>query len=128
MRESLLSGNWDNKDKGIQPFLKCAKELTLNKSENIILKGTGIVISKSLQETAMKLAHVGHQGIEKTKSLLLEKGWCPSIDATVRKIVEKCVPCQALRRSKIIARTYGNYAHYRHTMVKFSHRLLRTNS
>ena len=70
VRESLLSGNWDNKDKDIQPFLKCANELTLNKSQNIILKGTRIVIPKSLQETATKLAYVGHQGIEKTKSLL----------------------------------------------------------
>ena len=96
MRESLLSGNWDNKDKDIQPFLKCAHELTLNKSQNIILKGTRIVIPKSLQETATKLAHVGHQGIENTKSLLREKVWYPNIDATVREIVEKCVPCQAV--------------------------------
>ena len=96
MRESLLSGNWDNKDKDIQLFLKCADELTANKSQNIILKGTRIVIPKSLQETAKKLAHVGHQGIEKTKSLAREKVWYPSIDATVRKIVEKCIPCKAV--------------------------------
>ena len=46
---------------------------SLNKLKNIILKGARIVIPKSLQETAMKLAHVGHKGIEKTKSLLGEK-------------------------------------------------------
>ena len=95
VRESLLSGNWDNKDKDIQPFLERADELTLNKPQNIILKGTRIVIPK-LQETATKLAHVGHQGIEKTKSLLREKVWYPNIDATVREIVEKCVLCQTV--------------------------------
>ena len=42
------------------------------------------------------LALVGHQGIEKTKSLLREKVWYPNIDATVREIVGKCVPCQAV--------------------------------
>ena len=94
--ESLLSVKWDNKGKDIQPFLKCADELTVNKSQNIVLKGTRIVIPKSLQETATKLAHVGHQGIKKTKCLLREKIWYPNIDAKVQEIVEKCVPCQAV--------------------------------
>ena len=96
VRESLISGKWDNKDKDIQPFIKCANELTINKSQNIILKGARIVIPKALQDTATKLAHVGHQGIEKTKSLLREKIWYPNIDAKVQEIVEKCVPCQAV--------------------------------
>ena len=96
VRESLISGTWDNKDKDIQPFIKCANELTINKSQNIILKGTRIVIPKALQDTATKLAHVGHQGIEKTKSLLREKIWYPNIHAKVQEIVEKCVPCQAV--------------------------------
>ena len=96
VRESVISGKWDNKDKDIQPFIKCANELTINKSQNIILKGTRIVIPKALQDTATKLAHVGHQGIEKTKSLLREKIWYPNIDAKVQEIVEKCVPCQAV--------------------------------
>ena len=96
VRESLLSSKWDNKDKDIQPFLKCAYELTVNKSQNIILKGTRIVIPKSVQETATKLAHVGHQGIKKTKSLLREKIWYPNIDAKGQEIVEKCVPCQTV--------------------------------
>ena len=63
---------------------------------NNILKGTRIVIPKALQDTATKLAHFGHQGIEKTKSLLREKIWYPNIDAKVQEIVEKCVPCQAV--------------------------------
>ena len=97
----MLSGNWDNKDKDIQPFLKCANELTLNKSQNIILKGRRIAIPKSLQETATKLAHVGHQGIKRTKSLLREKVWYTNIDATGREIVEKCVPCQAIGQKSL---------------------------
>ena len=96
VRESLISGKWDNKDKDIQPFIKCANELTINKSQNIILKGTRIVIPKALQDTSTKLAHVGHQGIEKRKSLLREKIWYPNIDAKVQEIVEKCAPCQAV--------------------------------
>ena len=91
VRESLLSGNWDNRDKDIQPFLKCAHKLTLNKSQNIMLKGTRIVIPKFLKEIATKSAHVGHKGIEKTE-FTTRKGTVPKHRRYGPEIVEKCVP------------------------------------
>ena len=42
----------------------------------------------------MKLAHAGHQGIVKTKSLLRETVWFPGIDNMVEKAVADCLPCQ----------------------------------
>ena len=76
--ESLISGKWDNKDKDIQPFIKCANELTINKSQNIILKGTRIVIPKASQDTATKLAHVGHQGLKRQRAYLGRKYGTPT--------------------------------------------------
>ena len=49
---------------------------------------TTLVISTTLQERATQLAHVGHQGIEKTKSLLREKIWYPNVDKRVREMVD----------------------------------------
>ena len=43
----------------------------------------------------MKLAHAGHQGIVKTKSLLRETVWFPGIDNMVEKAVADCLPCQS---------------------------------
>lgn len=43
----------------------------------------------------MKLAHEGHQGIVKTKSLLREKVWFPGIDRLVENEIQNCLACQA---------------------------------
>ena len=74
----------------------CADELTYNSSEDILLKNTRLVIPTTLQEGATQLAHVGHQGIEKTKSLLQEKIWYPNMDKRVKEIVDKCIACQSV--------------------------------
>jgi hypothetical protein len=53
-------------------------ELTVSNDKNIILRDTRIVIPKSLRADAIRLAHVGHQGIVKTKSLMREKVYLQS--------------------------------------------------
>ena len=44
-------------------FAKVKEELTL--ADNVILKGTRIVVPKSLRDRTLALAHQGHQGITK---------------------------------------------------------------
>ena len=46
------------------------------------------------------LAHVGHQGIVKTKCLIREKVWFPGIDKMVKDKVDNCLACQAVVPSK----------------------------
>ena len=38
----------------------------------------------------------GHQGIEKTKSLLREKIWYPYMNQKVKEMIEGCSSCQAV--------------------------------
>ena len=45
-------------------------------------------------------ACVRHQGIEKTKSLIREKGWFPGIDKMVKDKVDNCLASQAVTLSK----------------------------
>ena len=96
VKQSLKTGKWDDKDPEITPYRMSAAELTIHESQEVILKGTRIVIPKALQERATQLGHVGHQGIEKTKSLLREKIWYPNMDKVVREMIEKCIACQAV--------------------------------
>ena len=72
-------------------------ELTISREKNLIciLRGTRIVIPKSLRADAIRLAHLGHQRIVKTKSLMQEKVWFPLIDSLVKAEIDACLPCQA---------------------------------
>ena len=54
-------------------FSQVRDKLTVNEADDLILKGTRIVIPKELRQRALALAHEGHQGIVKTKQLLREK-------------------------------------------------------
>ena len=61
---------------------------------NIVLRGNRIVIPDALQKRVIALAHEGHQGLLKTRSLLRSKVWFPKMDAAVDEVVNKCFPCQ----------------------------------
>jgi hypothetical protein len=69
-------------------------ELSVNEQQNLLLRGDRIVIPQSLQNRCIELAHEGHQGITKTKSLIRSKVWFPNMDNQVEQAVRNCVPCQ----------------------------------
>lgn len=73
-------------------FCKVKDELTC--VEDLVLRGNRIVIPLSLQNRVIHLAHEGHQGIVKTKSLLRDKLWFPYMDKLCTDIVKDCVNCQ----------------------------------
>jgi transposase InsO family protein len=54
------------------------------------------VLPKALQLQAIKLAHIGHQGLVKTKQLLRTKVWFPHIEQLVERTIQSCIPCQAV--------------------------------
>ena len=75
-------------------------ELTVSSQNDVLLRNTRIVIPRKLRPDAISLAHIGHQGLVKTKSLLREKVWFPLIDSLVKKEIDSCIPCQASGREK----------------------------
>ena len=83
----------------IRSLHKVRDTLTLISTEDVILRGTQIVIPKSLQDRVIDLAHEGHQGVVKTKRLLREKVWFPNIDKLVEEKVYSCVACQSATHS-----------------------------
>ena len=70
LRAAIRLNRWDTDT--VKPFRSVKGELSIDVS-NIILRGSRIVIPASLHKKAVDLAHVSHQGLEKTKALLREK-------------------------------------------------------
>ena len=70
-------------------------ELTVLRENDIILKGSRIVIPSALEHRVLQLAHEAHQGITKTKALLRERVWFPNIDRQAEAMVRNCLACQA---------------------------------
>ncbi|XP_053376976.1 uncharacterized protein K02A2.6-like [Mercenaria mercenaria] len=82
--------NGDFKD--LPDYKHVRKELTV--LGKMVLRGTRIVIPKSLRYRIVKLAHQGHQGIVKTKQRLRNTVYWPGMDSQVEREVKKCHSCQ----------------------------------
>ena len=82
-----------------QVYRKVKDELSV--CNGIVLTGNRIIIPTSLRSKAIDLAHVGHQGIMKTKLLLREKVWFPGIDKMAEEKIHNCLPCQASTQGKL---------------------------
>ena len=82
----------------LKNFRKIRNELTLTDDQQIILKGTRIVIPEILQQLSINIAHVGHQGIQKTKTLLRSKVYFKNMDKLVERKISNCLACQAVEK------------------------------
>ena len=78
--KAIETGNWQEGPKqsdvdsiAYTAWLKVKEELTVGVTAQIIIRGTRIAVPGKLQERVVNLAHEGHQGVVKTKSLLREK-------------------------------------------------------
>ena len=66
----------------------------LTSHDGVLLCGTRIVLPTALRNKAVEIAHEGHQGIERTKSLIRSKLWFPRINEMVKNTVKACFACQ----------------------------------
>ncbi len=88
----LSLNHWPN-DPGLQKFSRVRDELST--SQGLLLRGTRIVMPKSLRPRTLSLAHENHQGIVRTKQLLRQKVWWPGIDTEAENLIKACLPCQS---------------------------------
>ena len=58
-------------------------KLTISTDNDLILKSNRIVLPIPYQRIAVKLAHIGHLGVVKTKALLRSKSYFPGMDKAV---------------------------------------------
>ena len=90
--QAIETNNWLNP--ATSEYKKVSDELSVHKG--IILRGHRIVMPTSLRRRTINFAHIGHQGIIKTKRLLRSKVWFPNIDTMVEETIRACLPCQAV--------------------------------
>ena len=86
---SLKTNNWG---KQLKPFYRIRYELSAK--DNILLKQHRIVTLKALQPQILQIAHQQHQSIAKTKNMLREKVWWPTINQDVENLITSCHTCQ----------------------------------
>ena len=75
VRDAVKSGRLKELPKD---YRKVGTELTI--LGKLILRGTRLVIPKSLRARVLDLAHEGHQRVVKTKQRIRSKVWWPGID------------------------------------------------
>ena len=94
----LQTNRW-NKSRQFQSFYQIRDQLSIK--DDLILKGNLIVIPVALQEGVLKVAHYHHQGISKTKAMLREKVWWPSMNLDIENTVKACHACQVIATSSL---------------------------
>ena len=85
-------------DADLRPFRAIWGELSLG--IGVLLRGDRVVLPKGLVNDALRLAHEGHMGIQKTKQYLRACVWFPKMDGLVETLVNRCLPCQAVTSTK----------------------------
>lgn len=88
VRVALETGEW-------APALLSYKSVEdeLYERNGVLSRGGLTVIPEALRRKALALAHKGHPGITKTKSILRERVWWPAMGKAVEQWVEACVTC-----------------------------------
>ena len=93
----IRSNKWQAaaSDADLRPFYNIRDELCTNADNDIILRGTRIVLPQSLHQQAINIAHEGHQRIVQTKRLIRHTIWFPNIDKLTEQTMQNCLACLA---------------------------------
>ena len=108
LRELLTTNKWCQieeirgpkfDEEELNLFQKVNGDLTVTEDGQAILKITRSVITQSLRQEAIRLAHChGHMGLAKTKMLIRCKIWFPHIDSIVKEVIDECIPYQSVTK------------------------------
>ena len=86
IRECIQKGQWETLENKWWSKLSVIGKL--------VLRGTRIIISSSLRERALNLAHEGHPGIVLMKRRRRAKVWWSNRDKDAERFCKSCPPCQ----------------------------------
>ena len=95
----IQTGDWERhkEDPDIMPFYGVRHELYA--VDDLMFRMDRIIIPTNLQRRVIKAAHhLGHMGMTKTKQMLREKYWWPTMNSMVEQAINKCYDCQVTTR------------------------------
>jgi len=125
--QRILKGDWDQhkKDPSISPYYDVRQELYI--AEGLVFRTRQIVLPASLQRKSIKTGHkMGHLGITKTKQMLREKYWFPTMNSMIDQIVGQGYECQVTMHKTTPPRANKDDKDPRQTMGEHSSGLWRT--
>ena len=88
--KAIETDRWTSPE--VQDYKRLKDEFSVY--NGVVLRMNRILIPPTLRSRAVELAHLGHQGIVKTKQLITDKVWFPGID-TLTEEKKNCLSCQA---------------------------------
>ena len=97
LKAAVQSGRFD--DETVKRYQPSEVSESLVVSDEVVFRGSRVVIPVSLRKRVVKLSHKGHQGLSKTKHLIREFCWFPGIDKAVEEELSACLTCQAVNDS-----------------------------
>ena len=88
VKDALATNNWD-------PIINTYRifQTELWTHNDLLLRGTKIVVPQKLRQQVLEAAHEGHPGIVAMKARLRTKVWWPKIDGDAEKLVKCCRGC-----------------------------------
>lgn len=92
LREAIKADKL-SEDPRLARFKQVWQELAVDK-DGIVLRGRLIILPLGLRKRAIQIAHEGHLGVSKTKSLMRTKTWFPCMDKAIEDAIGKCEACQ----------------------------------
>ena len=95
LRDSVKTGDWNSPE--LKSYLPVKNELCV--VGKLILRGSRIVLPRTLWKQALEIAHEGHIGIVSMKQHLRTKVWWPGIDRQVESYCKSCHGCQIVSTS-----------------------------
>ncbi|XP_054272675.1 uncharacterized protein K02A2.6-like [Macrosteles quadrilineatus] len=87
----------NNSDLNLTPFI--SRQNSISQYKQCLLWGTRVIIPSTLRQQALKLLHMGHEGIVRTKALARSYFWWPKLDQDIENMVNSCQACQQSRHS-----------------------------
>ncbi len=90
----------------VRPFHCVSSEIAVE--NDLLMRGSRIIIPQSLQQEMLGKVHEGHQGITKCRERARESVWWPGLSRRLEEIVKSCSKCckaQSQRAQPMIAST-----------------------
>ena len=75
----------------VKPYFPVAAELF--EADNLLMRGSRIVIPPSLREETLGQIHSSHQGISKCRERARQSVWWPGISKELERVVQRCTEC-----------------------------------
>ena len=91
VREAISSGDWNTLRN--TSYYNVRNQLT--QKAGLLLRDSQIVIPSTLRQRCLRLAHGGHLGISKSKTILRSKVWWPGLEKDIESYIKACPACQS---------------------------------